>query len=139
MKYSIRHIVKAIRAAETYDNDIPVSNLMHDIAEKARTSYTINEYELLVMLKKHNITKPQLNIIYREYVKATRTYSVYEVASALRKITPMFRDEGVADYVDKILRNINFDDEAYYEEKIDEKYADIFDMMFNILLLGDAI
>ena len=139
MTYSLRELAKAIKKANSDDKSIPMLNLMHDTTSIARTSYTVEDYELLNMFKRHNITKNQRNIIYSEYTKIARRFSIYEIAYALRKIACLLCDEGVTDYVDKILRDTDYDNITYYKDSVDERYAEIFDSMYNIMLLADAI
>lgn len=139
MIYSLRDLAKAIKKANSDDKSIPMLNLMHDTTSIARTSYTVEDYKLLNMFERHNITKNQRNIICSEYTKMARRFSIYEIAYALRKIAFLLCDDGVTDYVDEILRDTDYDNITYYKNAVDERYAEIFDSMYNIMLLGDAI
>lgn len=139
MTYSLKDLAEAIKTANSYDKDISMFKLMNDITRMARTSYTVEDYGLLNMFKRHNITKNQRNIICSEYIKMVRRFSIYEIAYALRKITCMLCDEGITDYVDKILRDTDYDNITYYKDSVDERYAEVFDSMYKIMILGGAI
>lgn len=139
MTYSLRDLAEAIKSANSYDKDIPKFKLMHDITRIARTSYIVGDCELRDMFRRHNLTTKQLNIIYGEYTKMVRRFSIYEIAYALKKITCMLCDDGITDYVIEILRDTDYDNITYYKDSVDERYAEIFDNMYKIMILGGAI
>lgn len=139
MRYSTRFIIKAINIAGECDKDIPTVKLSYDIIDKARNSFTIDECKLLGLFKKYDITKPQFIAIRNEYKLAANIYTMYDVARMLSKISFALMDDRLTDYIINITTNPKSDDILYSTEDIDIRYREIFDNMYNIMILGGSL